>query len=243
MKKPIIIFFVLVSVFWNFSCKTTDPKIRYPDMVADMEPVTAGTIEAEFKTFLGRLNKLEVEVEFRPRYNEVVLNFRTQATTYRQFWNQEGRELFIKALQSYNADYNAQKLEGKFSRTRRVYGKFTGKLEWSHGKFMQVGNSLPLFELGYSFQGTRGKETPYFTVSQNSAIEESTRQNDDSSKLDSIAVFMYFTREQAAALAKLFDQAGLLELIRDKQPQVDNYDGVPTDNEPPKAANYGEAEW
>ncbi|GHV55453.1 hypothetical protein AGMMS49579_18360 [Spirochaetia bacterium] len=242
MKKLIIIFFTLVSVFLNFSCKTTDPRILYPDMVADIEPVTVGTIEAEFKTILGKLNKLEVEVVFQPRYNVVVLNFRTQGISYSQFWSQEGRELFIKAIEFYNADYAAQKLDRKFSKTRRAYGKFTGKLEWYMFKFTQVGLSFPLFELGYSFQGTRGKETPYFTASQGSAKNESSTGSDDSG-IDSMAVFMYFTREQASALARLFDQAGLLEFIRDMQPQIDNYDGVSPDNEQPKAADYGEAEW
>lgn len=222
MKKLLIVFFALFLACLNFSCKTVDPKKLYPDMVADLDPVSVGIIEAEYKTILGKLNKFEVETIFYPRYNAVVLNFKYQFTTYRQFWTPEGRDLFIKASESYNNDYTLRNLNRKlkFSRTRRTYGKFTGGLEWTHGKYAQTSESSPIFELGYSFQGEKNKETPFLTVTQNSATETSVS---DGSKLDSVHIYMYFTREQAASLARVFDQNSLLGFIESSKPKIDEY--------------------
>jgi hypothetical protein len=197
------------------SCRALDPQKLYPRMLADLDPLPAGMVEAEFdRLFTGRLNKQEIEVVFYPRYDEVALNFRYQLTTYRQFWSREGRELFIRALESYKADYAARSLDRKFSRTRRAYGRFKGKLEWMYTKHSSLNVSYPVVELGYRFQGERGRESPFFTVSQSSAAEASSPQ-DDESRLDSVPIHLYFTREQAEALAALFDQDALLGMIEE----------------------------
>jgi hypothetical protein len=230
MKKLIFVFLTAFVVFLNFSCVTIDPKKLYPDMVADQDPVSIGIIEAEFDRILSnRLNMLEIELVFFPRFNTVALDFRYQLTNYRQMWSQEGRELFIKAVESYKADYAARNLGRKFSRTRRVYGKFTGKLEWSFAKYSETNLSSPVIELGYSFRGEKGKETPFLTVSQNSATEESSLQNGNN-KLDSVPIYMYFTREQADELARVFDQESLLSALV-----------FAPDFDQPKDDDYGEA--
>jgi hypothetical protein len=222
--KKRLIFSAAVNVILLSACITIDPKRLYPDMIADMDPVTVGTIEAEFdRAFSSKLDKLEIEAVFYPRYNTVALNFRYQLTDYSQFWSQEGRELFIKAVESYKADFAARNLERKFSKTRRAYGKFTGKLEWSFTKHSELNVSSPLFQLGYSFRGEKGKETPFFTVSQYSAREESP----EGDRLDSIPIYMYFVIEQADSLVRVFDQNNLLNFIeaeRYNEPKDDHYE-------------------
>jgi hypothetical protein len=182
-------------------------------MLADLDPLPAGTVEAEFdRPFSSRPDKQEMELVFYPRYNEAALNFRYQLTNYRQFWSQEGRELFISALEAYQADYAARSLDRNFSKTRRAYGKFRGKLEWAYTKHSSLNVSYPTIELGYRFQGERGRESPFFTVSQNSAGEASSPQGDES-RLGSVPIRLYFTREQAEVLAALFAQEALLGMI------------------------------
>jgi hypothetical protein len=225
-KLPVVLGAVFCALV-NFSCITIDPKKLYPDMVAEQDPVSIGVVEAEFDRLLSaRLNKLEMEVVFYPRYNQVALDFRYQLTRYRQFWSQEGRELFIKAVESYKADYASRNLGRKFSRTRKTYGKFTGKLEWTYSKYSDWSVSSPVIELGYRFRGEKGNETPFFTVSQSSAREESSLR-DGSNKLDSVPIYMYFTREQADELARVFNQEsllGALVLSPDyDQPKDDDY--------------------
>lgn len=195
-------------------------------MIADMDPILVGAVDAEYKTILGKLNKLEIDALFYPRYNTVALEFKYQLTTYRQFWTQEGRELFIKAVESYNNDYDSRSLNRKlkFSKTRRAYGKFSGDLEWFSGKFSHVSESSPIYEIGYSFQGEKNRETPFLTVSQNSATEK-TMASSDNTRINSIAVYLYFIREQAAFLARIFDQTALLSAIEPKKGKVDDYDG------------------
>jgi hypothetical protein len=214
VKKIGLISLLLLWGLLN-SCKTLDPHKLYPRMIADLDPLPAGTVEAEFdRLFSSRLDKQEMDVVFYPRYDEVALNFRYQLTSYRQFWSREGRELFIKALESYKADYAARNLDRKFSKTRRTYGTFRGKLEWTYTKLSNLNVSYPTIELGYSFQGERGRESPFFTVSQGSAEEASASQSDEN-RLGSVPIYLYFTREQAEALAALFAQDALLGMIEE----------------------------
>jgi hypothetical protein len=230
VKKPQFFFPVAVFVVLMVSCITIDPKKLYPDMVADQDPVSIGIIDAEFeRLFFTRLDKRDVEVTFLPRYNAVAFDFTYQLTNYRQMWSQEGRELFIKAVESYKADYASRNLGTKFSKTRRAYGKFKGKLEWSFSKHSELSTASPVIELGYSFQGEKGKETPFLTVTQNSAREESSLQG-DSSKLDSVPIKMFFTREQADELVRVINQENLLSSL------VFSHD-----YEEPKDDDYGEA--
>jgi hypothetical protein len=212
VKKSLVVFLLVVWTVLLSTCITIDPKRLYPDMIADLDPISVGTIEAEFdRAFSSRLDKLEIEANFYPRYNTVALNFRYQLTNYHQSWSQEGRELFIKAVESYKADFARGNLGRKFSKTRRAYGKFRGKLEWTFSKYSELNVSSPLIELGYRFLGEKGKETPFFAVSQYSAEEESSQES--GTRLDSIPINMYFTREQADSLVRIFDQSSLLNFI------------------------------
>jgi hypothetical protein len=236
-KIGLISFFLLLGLL--NSCISLDPQKLYPQMVADLDPLSAGTAEAEFnRLFSGRLDKQEIEVVFYPRYNEVALNFRYQFTNYRQFWSQEGRELFISALESYKADYAARNLGRKFSKTRRAYGKFKGKLEWMYTKHSDLNVSYPTIELGYSFQGERGRESPFFTVSQSSADAASPWSQSDETRLGSVPIYLYFTREQAETLATLFAQDALLAMI------AETYTDEPRDEyQEEKTEDYQEADY
>jgi hypothetical protein len=190
------------------SCFHIDPAIKYPQMVADLDPVSAGTIEAEFnRLFSSKLNKLEVETIFYPRENAVVLEFRYQTIRYRQFWDREGRQLFIQALNRYKEDYASRNLNTRFNRTRSIYGKTKGKAEWETFRFSGVHYSLPTMELGYRFVG----EAPYFSVLQNSAPEENV--TNDEHMPDSLRIIIHFTRAQAEELAAIFDQDHLMSLL------------------------------
>ncbi|MDR2259118.1 MAG: hypothetical protein LBE14_08240 [Treponema sp.] len=230
MMKPITVILAGFVIFFNISCITIDPKKLYPDMVADVDPVSVGIIDAEFdRPFSANLDKKEVEVTFLPRYNAVAFDFRYQLTNYRQIWGREGRDLFVKAVETYKADYAAKNLGRKFSKTRRAYGKFKGKLEWSYSKHSESNTSFPVIELGYSFQGEKGKETPFFTVTQKSAREESSPQGNNN-KLDSIPIKMFFTREQADELVRVINQESLMSSLV-----------FSPDYDKPKDEDYGEA--
>jgi hypothetical protein len=208
-----------------FSCRTVDPAKKYPDMVANEDPISTGTIEVEFdKAFSSKAEKREVEVVFYPRYNTVALEFRHEFIKYRQIWNPEARRRFAEALDRYKADYAAKKLTGKFSRSRAAYGKFKGSAEWETFAITDTSFSYPVMELGYRFKG----ESPYFMVLQRSAREEYTA-NSDYPKPDSLQITIYYTRAQADELVKKFDQAYLMSLLSPKEsppdvPSQDEYD-------------------
>jgi len=197
-------------------CSTTvDYAKKYPDMVANADPVSAGIIEAEFdRLFSSKLDKTEIEVIFYPRLNAVALEFKYEIVRYRQFWNEADRQQFAAALEIYKTDYAAQNLKNQYKKTRAIYGKVKGRTEWETFKYAKTRVAYPDIELGYRFI----EEMPFFTTLMQSAKEE--RENDDNSQqLNSQQINMYFTRAQADNLVKLFDQSYLMGLLEKNDSQ------------------------
>ena len=190
------------------SCRTREPAIRFPNMIADMDPLSAGTVEVVFqRTFTMRMETREVELIFHPRLNTVSLEFRHELVNYRQFWDEAARRQFIAALELYKTDFADRKLIDRFNRTRSAYGKARGRLEWFTHRFSRTSTSLPTIDLGYRFRAN----APFFTVLMNSA--EEIEPESSSLRHQSQQVTMYFTRSQAEELARHFSQSYLVELI------------------------------
>jgi len=201
------------AAFFILGCTTTvDYAKKYPDMIANADPVSAGTIEAEFDRILSsKLNKTEIEVTFYPRLNAVALEFKYELTRYRQFWDKAARQQFIAALDLYKADYTERNLNNRYKKTRAIYGKVKGRTEWETFKYARTRIAYPDIELGYRFIG----EMPFFTTLMRSAKEESDN-GDSSQQLESQQIYMYFTRAQADDLVKRFDQSYLMGLLEEK---------------------------
>ena len=210
MKYCAVFFMVFAVNFLMLSCTGIEPASRFPDMVADADPVSAGTIEAMFdRRFSSQLRMGEIEVIFYPRLNAVALSFRFDYITYRQFWDQPARLQFAAALRQYNTDFQARNLTSRYSRTRAAYGRVAGRIEWETFSFSKTHIANPVIELGYRFRN----DSPYFTTLMRSAA---AINNDGSSNpIESLQINMYFTRAQAEELVKLFDQSYLMGLLDD----------------------------
>jgi len=196
-------------VFFILSCTTTvDYAKKYPNMIANVDPVPVGTIEAEFnKMFSSKLDKTEIGVIFHPRQNAVVLDFKYEFTQCRQFWDEAARQQFAAALELYKADYAARTLINKHKKTRAIYGRARGWIEWETFKYAVTRVAYTEIEFGYRFIG----ETPFFSAVMLSAKEEDN--GDSSHQLNSQQINMYFTRAQADELVKFLDQSYLIELL------------------------------
>jgi hypothetical protein len=205
--------------------------------VANVDPIPAGAVEAEFARILSSaVEKKDVNVVFCPRDTSVYLEFKYQTLTYRQYWNLEKRGRFREALEKYEKEYDARNLIDRAGRTRRVYGVLTGMTQWGYpfivSKFVQTLNSqgYPRYELGYAFkQDSSRRESPYFSVFQREC--EDVFENSDDIESRSLNIFIYFTRAQARELVRLFDQDYLLSLIhlpaaREETPDSDAYDDL-----------------
>jgi hypothetical protein len=187
-------------------------------MAADIEPFSIGSASAFLdQSFSSQVKEAAVEVVFHPRTNEVTLEIPQGVGLYRQFWNKEGRQLFIDALNWYNEDFDNRNLVASYNRSRAMYGNFKGRFEWKTLRFSPTYRASPVFELGYRFRDN----TPYFSVYLKSADEESGANTSGVTESPPFAV--YFTRSQAAEIAKLFDQAFLLESLADKVPETTGY--------------------
>ncbi|MCL2608397.1 MAG: hypothetical protein FWD94_00615 [Treponema sp.] len=191
------------------SCAGSPPQARFQDMVADMGPVKAGTVNVVLDKSLGLgLATVEAEVVFHPRLNAVSLEFRHELTTYRQFWDPAARRQFVLAVGMYGGDFTSRSLVNRYRQTRSVYGKVTGRMEWQTIRFTTTYVSDATIEIGYRFR----KNSPFLATFSRFSLSENDRNSGGRASGDS-SLSVYFTRAQAAELAGLFDQEFLLSLI------------------------------
>jgi hypothetical protein len=206
-----VFFLVLLCVLMGMSSCTSsvDYERKYPRMVANADPISAGTIEAEFdQTFSPKLKSVQIEVIFHPRLNAVSLEFRFDLLRYRQFWDDDARRQFTTALKIYKEDYAARNFIDRHRKTRAVYGKAKGQVEWETFKFSRIRTAYPVIELGYRFRN----KMPFFACHMPSTQEVMGER--DYSQEQSHQITMYFTRAQADELVKLFDESYLMELLK-----------------------------
>jgi hypothetical protein len=230
-----------------FSCESlgTKPRASNPNFLADMDPLSIGSVSMQFDKFLSSsLEKKDAEVWLDPRTDSVYIQFRYQAVTFKQFWDKSNRLQFITALEKYKKDYEAKNLNLKGSRAGRAYGILDGRTQWKliDGSLISSENSesRPKIGLGYQFK----QNSPYFTVQQ-AAAENLLGTSDE--QRESLALSVYFTRAQAEELAKLFDQQYLLSLLGRRPAPADPAPAQDTDYregnlQPPATAEYQEAE-
>jgi hypothetical protein len=208
-------FFVCVATALSFSCGTTGlgvkPGVKQLNMLADVEPFSIGIVSASFeKAFSSDVAQTDVEVIFHPRENEVALKFKRSGLQYWQFWNEEGRQQFIDAVNRYEEDLTNQSLSTNYSKSRAIYGATNGRYEWKTLSISGIYRSSPVIELGYRFM----TGSPYFTTHQMKAKEETGLNKKGIPESKPFAI--YFNRAQGEDLARLFDQAFLLGLLGDR---------------------------
>lgn len=209
MKKYIIF---CTAVLLSVSCNHFDKAPQYPDMVANIDPFSIGSVNASLdQTFTSQLKSVVAEVFFYPRENEVVLEWNHNLGQYWQFWDKTARQHFIEAINQYKEDFANQNLTTKYNKSKAVYGKVKARLQWKTLKFSATYRASPSIELGYRFRDN----APYLTIHQLEAKEESSTNDRGIAK--SPQIFMFFTRAQAEELAKLFDQDFLLKSTEGKE--------------------------
>jgi len=209
MKLLPVTFLTLTAIFCTLSCATVDYAKKYPLMVANADPVSAGTIEVQFGRFLSsKVAKSKVDVIFYPRLNAVALEFRYELIRHRQFWDADSRMQFARALEQYKTDFDESNLIDKYRKTKEIYGKARGKVEWEAFKYAKTRIAYPIMEIGYRFR----EGMPFFTTRMRAAREEPD-VGDNSPRGESAQISMFFTRAQADELVKLFDQDYLMGLV------------------------------
>jgi len=184
--------------------------------------VQAGQIEAQFDRLLsiGGLKKDDIAVSYFPLEDAVCLEFRVDFSTYHQFWSRSGREAFVAALQKYNEDYAARRLNKSGRTAKRSYGTVEGYLIWQMYRYTVQARAKVDLEIGYDFK-TR---IPYFTVNQREAFFEDAATGE---RRETQEMALYFTRAQAESLVILFDQQFLQSLASgintNRNPDRDDY--------------------
>jgi len=209
--------FACITAALVFSCGTArgvKPSVKQTNMLADVEPFSIGTVSASFdKNFSFDVATADVEVIFYPRKNEVALRFKYDWLQCWQFWDEEGRKQFVEALNRYKEDFSNQRLSTSYSKSSAIYGKVSGRYEWKTLSISGIYRSSPVIELGYRFKAG----SPYFSAHQTKAKEETGLNPKGITESKPFA--MHFNRAQGDDLARLFDQAFLLDLLGDKVQQ------------------------
>jgi len=233
MKYLTKVIIVNAVIFLFLSCGSVNLSKKYPNMVANVDPFSVGTLEGQFDRFFSsKVNKAEIEAVFHPRLNAVSLEFKFELMKYRLFWDEAARKQFAASLELYKRDFEDKKLDPKanYRKTKAIYGKTKGRLEWEAFKFTKTRLSYPTIELGYRFR----EGSAFFSPLMRSAREE-MKDGDSSTPMDSQQINIYFTRAQADEVAKVFDQAFLMGLLAEKANIVINKpeDKPEADNAPP----------
>ncbi|MDR2304181.1 MAG: hypothetical protein LBE10_06305 [Treponema sp.] len=202
--------FLLISLVLS-ACYTIPDSKKYPNMVANVDPIPTGTIQVQIdKAFMTGLQKRAVETVFEPRENAVYLQFTYQSVFYRQYWSQDARAAFVEAVKRYKQDFNDRALikRGK----QRAYGKVRGKTVFSslQMSISERYTSEPQIDLGYVFK----RNNPYFQVLMLKAKADVS--TNDKASLYSLRIPFYFTMAQAEELAAIFDQDWLMRLLGEK---------------------------
>jgi hypothetical protein len=170
------------------------------------QQIPLGTVEMQRDRnfpFSG-LERTDVNVIYFPEEDAVCLNYRSDFFTYHFFWDVDGRELFLKALETYNRDFDNRNLPNNPRRTRAAYGSTDGFLIWQEFSFARRLEANMIIEIGFLFR----ERSPYFAVTQKQAVVYDV--SDSREETLSQEITMYFTRAQAQELADFFSE----ELLR-----------------------------
>jgi ABC-type uncharacterized transport system auxiliary subunit len=178
--------------------------------------IQAGTFEAQFdKTVaLMGLRQVEVTVSYFPIEDAVCLQYRIDLMTYYLFWNREGRETYIKALEKYKEDFTQRNIKTKGNRnTRRKYGKADCYLIWQAAAFLTRSRASNVTEIGYDIKDIEDNKASFFSLWQRESvyIAETAQQE----LRNSPNILIYLTRAKADELAGLFNQDLLESLVPD----------------------------
>jgi len=204
MKYIILLF----TVLFVCSCSST-PKEEPFSVDLDSPRFEAGTIEAYLDNFLsiGNLKKNDVTVYYYPLEDAVCLEFKVQFVHCNQFWDQDGREAFVKAFNRYEEDYEQRKLTKGNRKTRKLYGEVQSFFTWKKTSVGVQAHGSPKIKLGYQFKD----KSVFFTTTQLESYYEDPigRSRNQTSPITE----MYFTRSQAESLIALFKQEYLRGLV------------------------------
>jgi len=210
MKTIKKILSVVVLTLTLGMCNTT-PKQVDDRFIVDMSSpqIPVGEFETQIdRTFpLSGLKKIVVTVSYYPFDDAVCLRYRSDFFTYYQFWSHSGREVFLKALETYNADYAKRDLDMRARGTKSKYGTVEGYLSWQMQSFTRRVSANMNIDMGYAFND----RSPFYAVTQKHTTYEDPISEENN--MASQEITMYFTRAQAQEVAAIFDQEVLLALV------------------------------
>ncbi len=203
--KYIAIFVIALSLS---VCSTTGKVKEEPFSVDFNSPkISLGDIEAQLERFLsvGGLKTNNFTAYYYPLEDAVCLQYKSDLTTYYQFWNKENRDAFLSALEQYKKDFTARNLNSRGSKkTREAYGSVQGFLIWQLHRFAIRASGNPEIRMGYDFKTFSKNRAAFFTFTQREI--EFTNDETGNNSLVSPNIMIYFTITQADTLAALFDQ-------------------------------------
>ena len=231
--KYLVIFSVVILFIFS-ACKSTNPPVE-PFFVSINSPkIPMGTVEAQLDRFfnMGGIDKNEFTIEYFPHEDAVCLQYRNDFITYHQFWNREGRQVFLDAVKQYGEDFEQRNLSTKNNRnSMRRYGTVEGFLVWQTTQVSVRAMGNPKIEIGYRFRNipdSKGRAA-FLILNQRQVLHEDpiTRGNNRLSP----DVIIYFTRAQAETLAEFFDPHFIQTLSgidpqtepRSRAPELDVY--------------------
>lgn len=227
MKYKTILIVILAMSPLFYGCSGVKSVKEEPFSVRlDSPKINVGSFYAQFERLmnLGSLRQVNITVDYYPLEDAVCLQYRLDFMTFYQFWNKDGREAYLKAIEQYNEDYTQRNLKAKGSKkTKTQYGFIEGYLIWQAAKYTVRAYAPVNIGLGYFIRTISKNRVAFFTVLQREAtfIDEMSKNE----KRQTGIMTMYLTRAQADELADFFNQDLLRELDMSR-PEIREVPGI-----------------
>jgi hypothetical protein len=155
----------------------------------------------------GQLKQRTGFLIYKPQTDLAGFQVRYDTSLYNFYMAENDRRMFIDAVNSYLADFEAKKLIRNSGKTKKIYGEAGGYEEFGLVEIMMPNVSKPGASFGYKFI----RNSPYFCI----RIDKSPNiaENLGTNKVpESIDQYYYFTKSQAKSLADFLTDENLAKV-------------------------------
>lgn len=190
------------------------------EMFADMDPIELKTLSFNVSKFIvSGVKSSEMLVVLYPREGTVSLEYTYMGNKTKLQFDRRARDAFVAALIEYNRLYESRSLDRESSKRDAALGSAKLGLQW--GVMSYNGLAHPVSNFSYEFEG----KSPFFSLFIPEMANEIYLGDTGSRVKQSSDMTLYFTRAQATAIAELFDQELLVQLVEEKKQETLYGDG------------------
>jgi hypothetical protein len=216
MNKVNFVFVVVLAILVA-GCASNQPN---PDYIGDYGPQDLGKVV--YNTIPQGKNELtskEISLQFLPRLNLVLLQYRAGVNSIVVRLTQKNREDLSVAMSKYIDEYKRGSLSEKNNKAKGYFGSTTGKLEWGLLGSSYVAKVMYRFE----YQLIES-EKPYFVIANRTEKQIDADEKVLEKGADSPAVRLAISPIQCQELIESIKQEHLVSIVKELDAEAQKFD-------------------